>query len=109
MCVSRACFKKNSSLHISQKNFSTTFFRILPEKFLNFPLKNSDDFFFFFFFFFFFSFFFFSPPFFLVFSQKIFKFFLKKFFVFFFFFFFFSHRPFSQSSRPIFIITALLN
>src|SRR6218665_1448183 len=62
----RACFKKNSSLHISQKNFSTTFFRILPEKFVHF------------------------------FSQKL--------------TFFFSHRPFSQSSRPIFfIIIALLN
>src|SRR6218665_1486356 len=27
----RACFKKNSSLHIWPKNFSTTFFRILPQ------------------------------------------------------------------------------
>src|SRR6218665_1332486 len=42
---SRACFKKNSSLHISQKNFSTTFFRILPKNFLNF---SSQKFFFFF-------------------------------------------------------------
>src|SRR6218665_2793073 len=27
----RACFKKNSSLHIWPKNFSTTFFRMLPK------------------------------------------------------------------------------
>src|SRR6218665_550963 len=39
----KACFKKNSSLHISQKNFSTTFFRILPEKCLHF-FKSSPFF-----------------------------------------------------------------
>src|SRR6218665_1021421 len=32
MCT-RACFKKNSSLHICPTNFSTTFFRILPQNF----------------------------------------------------------------------------
>src|SRR6218665_1877034 len=39
----RACFKKNSSLHIWPKNFSTTFFRILPQQFYILSLKNSDD------------------------------------------------------------------
>src|SRR6218665_1543217 len=31
--VARACFKKNSPLHIRPKNFSTTFFRFLLKKF----------------------------------------------------------------------------
>src|SRR6218665_1228961 len=43
MLYGRACFKKNSSLHIWQKNFSTTFFRILPQKCNILSLKNSDD------------------------------------------------------------------
>src|SRR6218665_2381794 len=38
--ISRACFKKNSSLHISQKNFSTTFFRILPKNIYIFSLSK---------------------------------------------------------------------
>src|SRR6218665_1737233 len=41
--VTRSCFKKNSSLHIWPKNFWTTFFRILPQKFYILSLKNSDD------------------------------------------------------------------
>jgi len=40
---SRACFKKNSSLHIWPKNFSTTFFRILSKNVTFLSLKNSDD------------------------------------------------------------------
>jgi len=32
-CRGRACVKKNSSLHIWPRNFSTTFFRILPKDF----------------------------------------------------------------------------
>src|SRR6218665_2755924 len=41
----RACFKKNSSLHIWPKNFRTTFFRNFTPKSTILSIKNSDDFF----------------------------------------------------------------
>src|SRR6218665_3807411 len=44
----RACFKKNSSLHIWAKNSRTTFFRILPKKILCYLSKILMTFFFFF-------------------------------------------------------------
>src|SRR6218665_2903425 len=44
---SRACFKKNSSLHIWPKNLRTTFFlAILPQNLQFLSFENSDDLFF---------------------------------------------------------------
>jgi len=42
----RACFKKNSPLHIRPKNFRTTFLGILPQNLQFLAVENSDDLFF---------------------------------------------------------------
>src|SRR6218665_2654305 len=47
--IGRACFKKNSSLHIWPKNFRTTLFWNFTPKSTILSVKNSDDLFFFFF------------------------------------------------------------
>ena len=44
--TSRACFKKNSSLHVSPKNFRTTFLGIVPQNLQFLSVENSDDLFF---------------------------------------------------------------
>ena len=45
MVLTRACFKKNSSLHIWPKNFRTTFLGILPQILQFLSVENSDEFF----------------------------------------------------------------